>query len=173
MDTNTNTASDIVFEALHDGVLPPVRATEESAGYDLRAYVAGRTIKIFRHDNTTHEERVDAQLPAITLSPGDRALIPLGFKATLPHGYEAQVRPRSGTALKRALTIINTPGTIDADFPGEWAVLLWNASSTPETIQQGDAIAQMVLGKYEVLDFVNGQVGVTTERVGGYGSTGK
>jgi dUTP pyrophosphatase len=100
------------------------------------------------------------------------ALIPLGFKARLPRGIEAQIRPRSGTSFKKGLQIPNAPGTIDSDYPDEWMVIVRNPTSAPIQIDHGERIAQMVLARYEVLAVESGRVDVSTERVGGFGSTG-
>ncbi len=164
----------ITFEPLHEGVEPPRRATAASAGHDLAACLAGGTVRVFTGNaglpRAVHHE--DGS-PAITLAPGEKALIPLGFRARLPEGYEAQVRPRSGTSLKTDLVIVNSPGTIDADFPDEWCVPVKNGGTTPLTIRHGERIAQMVLARYETLAFEAGQVTRTTERAGGFGSTGR
>lgn len=163
----------IVFEPLHAGVHPPVRATAASAGFDLRAFFAHGTIDVW-----CGAERVTRLLEgneaerALTLEPGDRAVIPLGFRATLPQGFEAQIRARSGTALKLGLVLANGPGTIDPDYIGEWGVLVLNASTVPVRVAHGDRIAQLVIARFEVLEFVQGTVVQTTERVGGFGSTG-
>ena len=109
---------------------------------------------------------------AITLAPGERALIPLGFKAQLPVGFEAQIRPRSGTSVKTDLVIANAPGTVDADYPDEWCVPVKNGGPRPLVIVHGDRIAQMVLCRFAVLDFAAGTVGRSTDREGGFGSTG-
>jgi dUTP pyrophosphatase len=108
----------------------------------------------------------------VTLHPGERALIPLGFKARLPEGYEAQIRPRSGASFKKGLEIPNAPGTIDADFPDEWMVIVRNGTASAMRIAHGERIAQAVLQRFEVLEWTTGTVGVTTERGGGFGSTG-
>jgi dUTP pyrophosphatase len=108
----------------------------------------------------------------LELPPATMALVPLGFKARLPHGYEAQIRPRSGTTFKRGLQIPNAPGTIDSDFPDEWMVLVRNPNPQVLRIDHGERIAQMVLQRYEVLPFSHGDVTITTDRAGGFGSTG-
>ena len=100
------------------------------------------------------------------------ALIPLGFKARLPVGIEAQIRPRSGTSFKKGLQIPNAPGTIDSDYPEEWMVIVKNPLPSPIRIEHGERIAQMVLARYEVLEVESGSVTVSTSRVGGFGSTG-
>jgi dUTP pyrophosphatase len=166
-------SSAITFEPLFPSVHPPVRATEWSAGYDLRAFIFGRKVKVLDRSNVATEVYCPTDNPALRLLSGERALIPLGFKAKLPKEFEAQIRPRSGNAIKQGLSIINAPGTIDADFPGEWAVLVVNHGGMPVIIEHGDAVAQMVLSRFQVLPFRNGLVGVSTDRVGGYGSTGK
>ena len=163
----------VVIELLHDDAQPPRRATEGSAGYDLFAYLDERTVECsdgvrrwsIATENTAGGWRV-------VLSPGAMALIPLGFKARLPNGYEAQIRPRSGAAFKKGLGIPNAPGTVDSDFPDEWRVIVRNTAEHPLEIAHGERIAQMVLHRYEVLPFVSGRVGVSTERIGGFGSTG-
>lgn len=162
----------IVFEPLHDGVEPPRRATAASAGHDLSACLAGGVVKVFV-DGAPEPRAVQPEGPAITLAPGEKALIPLGFKARLPEGFEAQVRPRSGTSLKTDLVIVNSPGTIDADFPDEWCVPVKNGGTRPLTITHGERIAQMVLARHEALPFEQGSVARTTERAGGFGSTGR
>ena len=109
----------------------PVYATAQSAGMDLRA-------------------NIDSP---ITLHPMERQLIPTGLRIALPEGFEAQVRPRSGLALKHGITVLNTPGTIDADYRGELKVLLVNFSDTDFIINAGERIAQMVIARYEKFDF--------------------
>jgi dUTP pyrophosphatase len=164
----------IVIELLHADAEPPRRATQGSAGYDLCAYLAGRSVDCSDGQNRWTEVVVTVDdAPARMLLPARAmALIPLGFKARLPNGYEAQIRPRSGAVFKRGLGIPNAPGTVDSDFPDEWRVIVRNMTDAPIEIVHGERIAQMVLQRYEALPFVEGMVGVTTERVGGFGSTG-
>ena len=129
----------------------PVYATPQSAGMDLRA-------------------NIDAP---ITLHPMERRLIPTGLHIALPEGYEAQVRPRSGLALKHGLTVLNSPGTIDADYRGEVGVLLINLSQEDFVINDGERIAQMIIARHEQADFVIVEELDQTERgEGGYGHTG-
>ena len=129
----------------------PAYATSLSAGMDLRA-------------------NLDAP---ITLHPMERRLIPTGLHIALPEGYEAQVRPRSGLALKHGLTVLNTPGTIDADYRGEIGVVLINLSQEDFVINDGERIAQMVIAHHEQGDFVVVEELDETERgEGGYGHTG-
>src|SRR3954468_23721072 len=101
----------IVFEPLHESVTPPARATEGSAGADLKAFLSGRTVRC--SDGTTQWEEQVSSAGSLTLKPGSMALVPLGFRARLPVGIEAQIRPRSGAAFKKALHVANAPGTID------------------------------------------------------------
>jgi len=165
----------VVIELLHDDAQPPRRATEGSAGYDLFAYLSGRSVDCsdgVRRWSITAEAGQGERNSRIVLRPGAMALIPLGFKASLPNGYEAQIRPRSGAAFKKGLGIPNAPGTVDSDFPDEWRVIVRNTTEHPLEIEHGERIAQMVLHRYEVLPFVAGRVGISTERVGGFGSTG-
>lgn len=110
----------------------------------------------------------------ITLKPLERQLIPTGLYIELPAGYEAQVRPRSGLALKHGLTVLNTPGTIDADYRGEIRVILVNLSNQDFSIKNGERIAQMVISKHETAVWEEVEVLEETERgAGGFGSTGK
>lgn len=129
----------------------PFYATEGSAGMDLRANIN----------------------EPIVIEPLKRCLIPTGLKIALPVGYEAQIRPRSGMAIKSGITCLNTPGTIDSDYRGDIGVILINLSDTPYTIYNGDRIAQMVINKYERVDWEPVTELSTTERgEGGFGHTG-
>ncbi len=129
----------------------PVQATSASAGMDIRA---------------NNEE-------AIILGPGERKLIPTGLFIELPEGYEAQIRPRSGLALRHGVTILNSPGTIDADYRGEVQVLLVNLGKTDFTIVQGERIAQMVVAKHEHVNWrVAEALSETVRGSGGFGHTG-
>lgn len=129
----------------------PAYATPLSAGLDLRA-------------------NIDEPL---TLQPLQRALVPTGLSMALPAGYEAQVRPRSGLALKHGITVLNTPGTIDADYRGEVGIILINLSAEPFTIHDGDRIAQMVVVRCEQAECVGVESLDDTERgSGGFGHSG-
>jgi dUTP pyrophosphatase len=116
--------------------------------------------------------RADITEPVV-LQPLERRLFPTGLFIALPEGYEAQVRPRSGLALKHGITVLNTPGTIDADYRGEVGVLLVNLSQEPFTIEPGERIAQMVIARHEQVTFQLVDALDETERgAGGYGHTG-
>ena len=129
----------------------PAYATVLSAGMDLRA--------------NTEEP--------IVLQPLEHRLIPTGLYIALPPGYEAQVRPRSGLALKHGITVLNAPGTIDADYRGEVGVLLVNLSQVPFIVNDGERIAQMIIARHEQAEFVEVETLDETERgTGGYGHTG-
>ncbi len=129
----------------------PTYATEQSAGMDLKA-------------NTD---------TPLTLEPLQRAMIPTGLFISLPAGFEAQVRPRSGLAAKHGITVLNTPGTIDADYRGEIKVILVNLSSENFTIEPGERIAQMVIARHEQIQWEEVEQLDDTERgAGGFGSTG-
>ena len=129
----------------------PRYATVQSAGMDLRANLD----------------------EPITLQPMERRLIPTGLYMALPPGYEAQVRPRSGLALKKGITVLNSPGTIDADYRGEIGVLLINLSQEPFVVNDCERIAQMIIARHEQGDFIEVEVLDETERgAGGYGHTG-
>ena len=109
----------------------------------------------------------------ITLGTLERALIPTGVFMALPQGYEAQIRPRSGLALKHGLSLANAPGTIDADYRGEIGVILVNLSKEPYTVTDGERIAQMVIARYEQIEWQEVTELSQTDRKGGFGSTGK
>lgn len=130
----------------------PAYATALSAGMDLRADLS----------------------ESITLAPLQRALIPTGIHLALPAGYEAQVRPRSGLALKNGITVLNSPGTIDADYRGEVGVILVNLSDTPFTVADGERIAQLVIAQHERIMWEAVEALEETDRgSGGFGHTGK
>lgn len=129
----------------------PSYETVQAAGMDLRANLKA----------------------PIVLESLDRAIIPTGLYLELPEGYEAQIRPRSGLAAKKGITLLNTPGTIDADYRGEIGVILVNLSKEPFTVENGERIAQMVVSKFEQIELVEVEVLSETERgAGGFGSTG-
>ena len=129
----------------------PMYETTASAGMDLRANIENEVI----------------------LKPMERCLIPTGLYIELPNGYEAQIRPRSGLAYKHGITILNSPGTIDADYRGELKVLLINFSDVNFSIQNGDRIAQMIVSKHEKVDWeVVELLNETVRGAGGYGHTG-
>jgi dUTP pyrophosphatase len=111
---------------------------------------------------------------AVTLQPLERALIKTGLFIALPEGFEAQVRPRSGLAYKHGLTVLNSPGTIDCDYRGEIGVILVNLSNTPFVIEDGERVAQLVIAKYERIEWNTTNTLEESERgTGGFGSTGK
>ena len=109
----------------------------------------------------------------LTLRPGERTLVPAGFSMALPEGFEAQIRPRSGLAVKHGVTCLNTPGTIDADYRGPVCVLLINLGHEPFTVRRGDRIAQMIVARVERAEFQEAErLDVTLRAAGGFGSTG-
>lgn len=129
----------------------PAYATELSAGMDLRAFLP----------------------EPVVLAPGAYAMIPTGLHIELPAGYEAQVRPRSGLAAKNGVTVLNAPGTIDADYRGEIKVILINHSTIPFTIHSGDRIAQMIVARYEKVGWLPADsLSDTARGEGGFGHTG-
>ncbi|TNE51975.1 MAG: dUTP diphosphatase [Bacteroidetes bacterium] len=130
----------------------PRYETSGSAGMDLRAFIP----------------------TPVTLGPLERALIPTGLYIELPHGYEAQIRARSGLAAKRGLTMLNSPGTIDSDYRGEIKCIVVNLSNESQTIEPGERIAQMIIARYEQIIWQEVDSLEETERSsGGFGSTGK
>jgi dUTP pyrophosphatase len=174
MDSFEESDLQAVIERLHPDVVIPARATPGSAGLDLRAYLRERTVR--RSDGFVDGEitsSVEGEEWCITLRPDEMALIPLGFRTRLPIGIEAQIRPRSGQAFKHALTVPNAPGTIDADYAEEWMVMVRNGAPVARRIVHGERIAQVVFARYLALSLVEGAVARTTERAGGFGSTGR
>lgn len=163
----------VVFELLFANAPVPKRATSDSAGYDLAAYLLGRNVRCAKGGIEEMREVTETERHAsIILEPGERALIPLGFKARIPAGYHGEVRPRSGAAFRKGIEIPNSPGTIDSDYNGEWMVPVKNGDSKPITIEHGERIAQVVFVPHVSVEFERGEVGRTTERDGGFGSTG-
>ncbi|MEK7400784.1 MAG: dUTP diphosphatase [Gemmatimonadota bacterium] len=163
----------ITLELLHEDARAPERATEGSAGYDLFAYLSNRSVSCSDGIGVKDAPaQLDGATAYFTLQPNMTARIPLGFKARLPSGFEAQIRPRSGSAFKKGLLVPNAPGTVDADYPDEWMVLIRNAGTAAVRIEHGERIAQMVLSRFEVLPFERGVVRKSTSRAGGFGSTG-
>ena len=129
----------------------PHYSTEQSAGMDLRAWLK----------------------EPVTLQPMERTLIPTGIYIELPPGYECQIRPRSGLALKRGLTVLNSPGTIDADYRGEVCVILANLSNEPQTIENGERICQMVVARHCTVEWtIVDDLDKTERGAGGFGHTG-
>ncbi|WP_300328099.1 dUTP diphosphatase [Fusobacterium sp.] len=141
----------VVKVVLEEGVQKPVYMTEGSAGMDVRANIK----------------------EPITLGSLERVLVPTGIKMEIPVGYEVQVRPRSGLALKHGISMANTPGTIDSDYRGEIGVIMINLSKEDFVINPGERIAQLVLGKVYQMDLVEGELSQTERGEGGFGHTGK
>ncbi|MFM2136733.1 MAG: Deoxyuridine 5-triphosphate nucleotidohydrolase [Bacteroidota bacterium] len=130
----------------------PAYETEAAAGMDLRASLE----------------------QPVTLGPLERALVPTGLHIELPVGYEAQVRPRSGLAAKKGVTVLNSPGTVDADYRGEIKIILVNLSSESFVVEDGERIAQLVIARHERAEWsVTGELAATERGEGGFGSTGK
>ncbi len=142
---------EVLVQKMAPDTITPKYAHEGDAGVDL--YSAG----------------------TFTLRPGQRLLVPTGLKMAIPHGYEGQVRPKSGLALKHGLTVLNTPGTVDAPYRGEVGVIVINHDpKLAYEIKKGEKIAQMVFNKVEYVTFTEAtELAVTTRGEGGYGSTGK
>jgi len=150
--SNHNPAVHIQTLPHGEGIDLPFYATTHAAGADLRA-------------------AIDAD---ITIEPGKHALIKTGFAMALPDNYEAQIRPRSGLALKHGITVLNSPGTIDADYRGEVGVILINHGNEPFIVQRGDRIAQMIIAPFVQVDFQAVDSLSETERgKGGFGSSGR
>ena len=141
----------IAIQRLHpDAVLPDyAHGPDEDAGMDLHAVVR------------------------VTLDPGLPQVVPTGIAIELPPGYEAQVRPRSGLALKYGITLPNAPATIDPGYRGEIRVILLNLGHQPYTIEPGDRIAQMIVARYEAVEWVEGDLAESRRGIGGFGSSGR
>ena len=146
-------ASSVIIKTVNQsGNELPHYATDGAAGMDIRAHLTG----------------------PVTLNPLERKLIPSGIFMEIPEGYEIQIRPRSGLALKNGITCLNTPGTIDSDYRGELKILLINLSNEPQVISNNDRIAQLILAKVEKAEILLVQQLNETERSsGGFGHTGK
>lgn len=142
----------INIKKLHDDVIVPSKADEGSAGYDLHAYLP---------------------LGSLTIHPGQTVLVSLGFSTDFGANYEVQVRSRSGLALKHGIVVLNSPGTIDSSYRGEWKVILHNTSDVPYEIKHGDRIAQAVPASVVHAIWSTTQVLNESQRTGGFGSTGK
>ena len=140
----------MLIETLDDELIP-FYATEFASGADLRASIKD----------------------TITLMPSDSILVPTGIRLEIPKGFEVQIRPRSGLALKNQITVLNTPGTIDADYRGEVGVILINHGKEPFLILPKMRIGQMVLTKVYQAEFVKSELSVTQRNVGGFGHSGK
>ena len=151
-------SADIVVEVKRlphaEGLALPAYQSEHAAGLDLLAAVGAET--------------------PLTLAPGERALVPTGLAIALPAGFEGQVRPRSGLALKHGVTVLNSPGTIDADYRGEVSVILINHGAEPFVIRRGERIAQLVIAPVQRAQMLERVVLKETSRnAGGFGSTGR
>jgi dUTP pyrophosphatase len=145
--------------------IPIIRIGKHAEGISLPTYM------------TEHASGMDVYAACekdLMLESGQRALVPTGFAIAVPEGFEAQIRPRSGLALKQGITCLNTPGTIDADYRGEVGIILINLGKEPALIRRGDRIAQMVIQKVERAEWVESEVlPASTRHDGGFGSTGK
>lgn len=145
------TAIKISIRNISDNPLPDY-ATPGSSGMDVRAHLNS----------------------SLTLNPGERALVPTGLFVELPEGYELQVRPRSGLAIRQGLTLVNSPGTIDADYRGEIKIIMINLSAVEQVINPGDRIAQLVLQEVSKIMWIEtNELNETTRAHGGFGHTGK
>ena len=149
----------------------PKYETPQSAGMDLRADLWSINEKFLYDARVVRRE--DGTIDHIVIEPGGRALIPTELYTAIPVGYEVQVRPRSGLALKSGITVLNTPGTIDADYRNGWGVILMNQGTEPFEVRQGDRIAQAVLAKVEQIEWEEVEELDSTDRgLGGFGHTG-
>lgn len=150
----TNRAPKVTLQRLHTRAVPPRRMTEGAAGFDVAACL---------------DEGV-----TLTLEPGARILVPTGWALAIPEGYEGQVRPRSGLALRHGVTVLNAPGTIDSDYRGELRILLVNLGHAPLSIAHGDRVAQLVIAPVCAPTWAEAHIlpHPSGTREGGFGSTG-
>lgn len=178
------------IERLSPEVPIPVRATLNSAGYDVSAFFGDRPVEVIRNrapancpivsdDNSelhSPEEVILshhlASTSGLLINPGDRVKMPLGFKLMLAPGYHAQLMPRSGHAWRHGLALANGVGLIDADYPAEWHALLVNNGQWSVRIKHLERVAQVVFVRHEIATFLEGQIVQTTDRTGGFSSTG-
>jgi dUTP pyrophosphatase len=143
----------------------PVRRLVEAADLPLPAYATAGSAGL---------DLIAAVTAPVTIAPGGRALIPTGLAIQLPEGYEAQIRPRSGLALKHGITVLNAPGTVDSDYRGEVSVLLVNLGDQPVTLSRGERVAQLVVAAVQrIVWSEQTELDQTARGVGGYGSTGR
>ncbi|RWI35490.1 dUTP diphosphatase [Mesorhizobium sp.] len=159
------------YKKLHPDAKAPVYGTREAAGADLCAV----TYEADYQGGYTAAEAAEKGMAAVPVTPGARRLVKTGIAIELSPGFEAQIRPRSGLALKHGITVLNTPGTIDSDYRGEIGVILYNAGSETFWVNPGDRIAQMVIAPVERAAFVfvgDEQLSETRRGEGGFGSTG-
>lgn len=149
----------------------PSYGSAEAAGCDLRADLWSIKEKFLFDTEIVRNE--DNTVKGLLIQPGGRALISTGLQIALPVGYEAQIRPRSGLALKNGISVVNSPGTIDSDYRGDIGIILINHGFEPFMVEQGDRIAQMVIVKHEQAEFVEVQeLDETSRGDGGFGHTG-
>lgn len=158
----------IIVEKLHEDAELPEQATDHSAGFDFKAYLKNVDVK-FRRGSESGNSLANG---AIQIHAGERALIPTGLKIQMPPGMECQLRLRSSMAWKQGFIMPHGLGTIDADYPDEWYVLLYNPGPDALIIRHGDRIAQGIFTTYWTPRMMLGEVRRTTNRVGGAGSTG-
>jgi dUTP pyrophosphatase len=166
---------DVKIERMYDDVVIPAYKHDDDSGMDIRAYFSDEWVK------KTYEEKANLEYSRFyNLHPHERTIIPTGIKVAIPNGYEIQVRPRSGMSIVEGITVLNTPGTVDAGYRGEIGIIVYNANpvgqwhkNTIKTIKHGDRIAQIVLQKVPKINWVEVEsVDETTRGEGGFGHTG-
>lgn len=163
---------------LSTNVLLPEYATDGSSGLDVRAYITKDNVNDILGENFTGFFDIRNGLltkldDKIIIKPSGRALIPTGLSVEIPVGFEIQVRPRSGLAIKHGITVLNTPGTIDSDYRGEIKVILFNTSGKNYIVSNGDKIAQLVVQRVERVELIEVDgLANTVRSTGGFGSTG-
>lgn len=167
----------IVWQRLHPDVAIPHRATAHAGARDLRAFLLGSPTRIWAESEESvrgpdRDARERDGTPFVDVPPGARAIVPTGLKARLPEGHVGLVLPRSGTSYRTKLVLANAPGLIDQDYADEWGVLVRNTGTEALRVFHGDRIAQLLVVRAEQLEDAEGVVERSTDRAGGFGSTG-
>ena len=158
------------IKKLHEDAIIPEYKTSGSAGFDFHAIAVPDDESTFNVSESSQDGKIQAR--AIRIEPGERFLVKTGLAVAVPEGFELQVRPRSGLAIKSGISVVNSPGTVDSDYRNEVGVILINHGSETFNIENGDRIAQGVIAKVEQVEFDEVEELDSTERKGGFGSTG-
>lgn len=176
-NTECNNVNDVMYaERMYTGQLTSCKRENQLNTVRVKVINASETNKLPENADSGsagYDLRADISKEPITIAPGERALVSTGLSIQLPNGLEAQVRPRSGLALKKGITVLNSPGTIDSSYTGDIGVILYNSSDTPFVVSNGDRIAQMVIAPYYNIAWDEAELLDETERgSGGFGHSG-
>jgi len=163
----------VQIKKLFEDVVVPQYAKEGDAGMDVRAYLS-KDFMDKEYGNPLNLPALYYSDTSVFIQPGERKIIPTGIKVAIPLGYEIQVRPRSGMAVKKGVTVLNSPGTIDSGYRGEIGVILHNTTMLAQEIEHGERIAQLVLSEVPTIEWEEvEELSETSRGEGGFGSTGK